>query len=444
MNVNEISMYLTTEEEKMLKGEMGSSRQWAMEYLVKYSEALKAERFVKASSVSGSFSLRLKDEMPPEAYEDLLKKGYPVPLYSHLQPEMEFFNEAGYTLEEIKEQRETNKICGQVGSYLCGSCAPYIVGWIPVFGTIAPTGESSHVPYQNSVFGARSNKESLSLSRIAIAGRVPYCGLYTDEGRKGTIQVKVETELEEEADWGAMGDWVGRLHKGRPSNGLGGDIPVFTGIERFGDVRVEHLKGLGGAVATTGDCGMYHIVGYTPEAHTLEMAFQDDKPLETVTFGKKELKESYDQISSHGPDRVDAVVFGCPHYTIHQLTSVARLLEGKKVKKGVKFWILTPPFHREMARLTGIYDIIRDSGALILSHCWGMNLHEPYLIPSWEILPERDTPPKTPTSLVIATDSPKVCFYAPMLWRGMVDVWFGKMKDCVNAALTGKWNTREN
>lgn len=425
----------------MLKGGMGASRQWAMEYLVKYGEALQAERLIKISSVAAGIGPRLKNIMPIEAYEDLLKRGFPVPAYGGLRTEMEFFFEAGHTFEEVEEQHEIDRLCGLVGSYQCGSCVPFIAGWVPVFGTITPVQGSEQVSYINSVFGARSNREALSLSRIAIAGRVPYCGLYTDEGRKGNLQVKVETGLEEEADWNAMGDWTGRFYKGKPSYGLSGDIPVFTGIERLGDVRVEHLKGFGASVATTGDCGMYHIVGYTPEAHTLGMAFQGDKPLETVTFGKKELKEAYEQISSYGPDRVDAVVLGCPHATIDQLTRIAKLVQGKKVKKGVKFWILTPTLHREMARLTGIYDILRDFGAYLMSKCWGMSLQEPYLIPSWEILPARDTPPKTPMSYVIATDSPKLCNYAPKLWRGIVDVWFGTMKDCVNAAITGKWES---
>lgn len=239
------------------------------------------------------------------------------------------------------------------------------------------------------------------------------------------------SQLEEESDWNAMGDWAGRFFT-KKVYGISGDVPVFSGLERLGDVRVEHLKGFGGSLATTGDCGMYHLVGYTPEAHTLEMAFQGDKPPETVTFGERELKQSYEQISSapHS-DKVDCVVLGCPHYTIDQLTRVARMLDGKKVKRGVKFWILTPPHHREMARLTGIYDTIRDSGAYLMAHCW---MIMGYILPPWEPLPEHYT---------VATDSPKLCSYAPKNWRDVVDCWFGTTKDCVNAAITGKWeNTR--
>ena len=42
---------------------------------------------------------------------------------------------------------------------------------------------------------------------------------------------------------------------------------------------------------------MYHIVGVTPEAESLEMAFGPKTPVETFTYGKDERRRVYDQLN---------------------------------------------------------------------------------------------------------------------------------------------------
>jgi len=418
-------VYLTREEEKMHSGERGPAREWAMNYLVAYGEALDAESFVEISSVGcGGIYIDTLKGVPRDVYRDIVKRRMAVPVYSWCIPDPEQWQEGGFTPEAVEKHRELNELSGKLGIHVTGTCANYLVGWIPIFGSHVASDESSQVPYINSVLGARSNRETLeSLLRIGIAGRTPFCGLHTDEERQGNLLVRVDAELRDASAYAALGDYVGRIRQ--ESLGVSGDIPVFTGIK--GDVRPEYLVGFGASLATTGNVGLYHLVGVTPEARTLSEAFQGEKPPEAVTVGEAEMKEAFTQISTQGPDEIDWVVLGCPHYTVDQLYQLSKRLEGKKIKKGITFWVLTSPAHREMSKLTGILNTIKGSGASVLSQCWSIldGLHpEGYV--------------------VAATDSPKFAYYAPKIWRAThpgthVDVWFGGMEDCVSAALTGKW-----
>ena len=82
------------------------------------------------------------------------------------------------------------------------TCTCYMpeVGNKPEKGEILSWSESSAVVYANSVLGARCNRNSGILDIMgSIVGYVPYFGLLTDEGRKATWIVKIETSKKPEA-----------------------------------------------------------------------------------------------------------------------------------------------------------------------------------------------------------------------------------------------------
>ena len=60
----------------------------------------------------------------------------------------------------------------------------------------------------------------------AITGRTPEYGFHLDRHRKGTLVVRLETPLEDLADWGAVGKIVGEKHQNYYA------VPVFTGVGR--------------------------------------------------------------------------------------------------------------------------------------------------------------------------------------------------------------------
>jgi predicted aconitase len=96
---------------------------------------------------------------------------------------------------------------------------------------------------------------------------------------------------------------------------------------------------------------MYHIPSMTPEAPTLEAAFQGKKPKETVAITKADLKRVYELMNYGDSTDVDFVYLGCPHYNIEEIRKVADLLEGKKCK--TRFWVGTNPPTYKTAVLAG-------------------------------------------------------------------------------------------
>ncbi len=74
------------------------------------------------------------------------------------------------------------------------------VGNTPAMGEVLSWSESSAVVYANSVLGARCNRNSGIIDLMgSVVGYVPRFGLLTDEGRKATWIVKIETTKKPEA-----------------------------------------------------------------------------------------------------------------------------------------------------------------------------------------------------------------------------------------------------
>ena len=297
-----------------------------------------------------------------------------------------------------------------MGIYCTGTCAPYLVGWNPIFGSHVASTESSCIVYLNSVLGVRTNKHTFpSILASCVMGKTPYFGLHTDEGRKGRLLVKVETKLSNSSDYAALGWFTGYI--------AGIDVPVLTGIPS-GNVSQYELMALGASMASTGGVGMYHVVGVTPEAPNIEKTFRGEEPEETFSFGEEELRKTYENMTISGTKKVDCVVLGCPHLSITELVKVAELIKGKTVNEKVRLWLMTSPIIIWQAEMMGIADVIRVAGGRIVVSCFHTITH--------------------PVPEVFAVNSGKACYYLRGDFPKAV-IWFGNMEKCVEAALTGEW-----
>ena len=144
------------------------------------------------------------------------------------------------------------------------TCAPYLLDGPPVCGQQIAWAESNAVVYANAVIGARTMKYPDYLDiLIALIGRAPNAGAHTDAGRRATVQIAVDVPVErlDDAFYPTLGYHVGTI----ASN----DIPVLTGLERAAPTA-DDLRAFGAAFATTSAAAMFHIVGVTPEAPTLD------------------------------------------------------------------------------------------------------------------------------------------------------------------------------
>jgi predicted aconitase len=167
---------------------------------------------------------------------------------------------------------------------------------------------------------------------------------------------------------------------------------------------------------------MYHIVGVTPEAESLEIAFGPKQPIETFRYGKDEQRRVYDRLNATAKDaNVDFVMLGCPHAAIEQLREAARLLDGKKVSANCALWIFTSRAVKSQAQQEGIVQTLGKAGAVLLTDTCSAFA---------QALP--------PGTKVAALDSAKQVHYLPAILG--IQAWFGSTADCITAALTGRWS----
>jgi predicted aconitase len=423
-------MKLTDDERAMLDGHKGKACQKAMELLVRYGEALGAERFVDTDNVAGvpgSSTPYLENYYRDagDRYDVIFSRFdldsdevVPVPRATvhtcHLQGGVDPDNwqVLGAKPELARVSRESEAAAAAHDVRILKTCTPYLVGNTPAFGEHCAWMESSAVVYCNSVLGARTNVEGReSTSAAMLTGKIPDFGLHRPENRFGSHRIEVELEVESIMDWGMLGYFVGDV--------VGERIPVLTG--HFNVPDVVRYKHFGAAAASSGGVEMYHLVGVTPEATTLEAAFGPRRPVETIRYGKAEQRRTYETLNANGHDRhVDYVMLGCPHAALEQVREVCQLLAGKRISANCNLWIFTSRAVRALADREGLTRVIRDAGGVLLTDtCSAIG----------QVLP--------PNTRVAALDSAKQVHYLPAIMG--IEAWFGTTRDCINAALTGRW-----
>ena len=324
-------MYLTDEQQAILNGEKGETMAKVMKTLVMYGDAFGADKMVPVTSqynhLVTSFGLKMIAPVY-ELMDQLIEAGAisqqkfsmdPRPLDKNVPANFLqnlIFNKFMYSKQDFYEGQ-----LQQLGlmSDDAFTCACYLdqVGNKPQKGEVLSWAESSAVVYANSVLGARCNRNSGIMDIMgSIAGCVPHFGLLTDEGRKATWIVKVETSKKPEAQ--LLGSAIGMK--------VMEDVPYIYGMEKWlgtelDDAACAYLKDFGAATASNGAVGLYHVDKLTPEAceqgeslicENAQVYVIDDAELQRV-------QDSYPVIWKN-PDAKPKLCFvGCPHMSLQQL-----------------------------------------------------------------------------------------------------------------------------
>jgi predicted aconitase len=424
-------MQLTDEEKAMLDVQQGPAIQKAMDLLVRYGNALNAERLVETNNIVASVSATtpfMRDFAKQNGGMDAVFSQFSLDSDEVVRiPKIKAFTthtqlgfdpaqaaRMGVDEETVHFYRKGEAFTTGLGIQATNTCTPYQVGNIPTRGEHCAWMESSAVIYCNSVLGARTNTEGReSVGAAMLTQRIPYWGYHLDENRLGTHLIEVATPVESTADWGLLGYWIGDKVQEK--------VPVITGSGIGKTPNLARLKHFGASASSSGGVEMYHIVGITPEAMSLEQAFGHHKPQEVFRFDAKEKADILERLNSTGQDRkVDYVMLGCPHYSMEQLWELTQLIEGRKVHADCELWIFTPRSTKALCDQNGFTRIIEEAGGHILSDsCSAMS---------------RAMPKGT---RVVAMDSAKQSHYLPAILG--VQAWFGSTADCVEAACTGQW-----
>ena len=418
-------MRLTDGEKAMRDGSEGPAVAAAMDLLIRYGDALGAERLCDTRNVAGTMT------QPSPAKTKLVREGGWDKAFSviNLDSDGDFeiphmrvptcqlqhgfgadaLGVAPYPPAMVELQGDAESFYGAHGVNILATCTPYQVGNLPVRGEHVAWMESSAVVYANSVLGARTNCEgTASTGAASLTGKIPCWGNHHEANRYGTHLVEARVPVDGFLEWGMLGYFVGDL--------VQENRPVVTGL--LGQPDLADLKHFGAATASSGGVELYHLPGITPEAPTLDAAFDGAVPA-AIPYGPRERRATYETLNSQGTSTdVDFVLLGCPHASLDQIARAARALEGRTLT--AELWIMTPRALRAMADRSGYTEIITRAGGRVLTDsCPAMS---------------RSAPDGT---RVFATDSAKQAHYLPAILG--IEAWFGTLEECVDAAVTGTW-----
>ena len=387
-------MFLTDEQQAILNGSKGETMAKVMKTLVMYGETFGADKMVPVTSeynhLVTSFGLKM---MKPvfDLMQQLIDAGAvssqkfsvdPRPVDKNVPANLlqnVIFNKIMYASQASYEKQLKELGLMNDDAFTC-ACYLDQVGNKPKKGEVLSWAESSAVVYANSVLGARCNRNSGIMDIMgSIAGFVPNFGLLTDEGRKATWIVKVETTKKPEAQ--LLGSAIGMK--------VMEDVPYITGLSKWlgqdlSDEACAYLKDFGAATASNGAVGLYHIENLTPEAveqgagliaEGATVYVIDDAELQRV-------QDEYPVIWKNADAKPKLCFIGCPHLSLQQLISWTERVEAglkaaSKKKVCIPTVFTTAPAVKAEFEKTEYAQRLKDTGVILSYICPLMYMNNP-------------------------------------------------------------------
>jgi predicted aconitase len=411
---------LSDRDRAMANGEHGPAQALAMSILVRMADVYGATELMDISQAHIDSTIYLGDATL-EFAERLASLGARVAVPTSLN--VSGVDECGWKDWAVKPEwaaKAARQMLAyeRMGAVPMWTCAPYQTHMRPVFGQQIAWGESNAIAFANSVIGARTERYPDLLDICcAITGRVPAVGLHLTENRRGELLLRLDgvpAALQRDDQFFAvLGHLVGQL--------AGDHIPVIDGI--VVSPAEDQLKAFAAAAASSGRVALFHMVGVTPEAPTLEAAFQGDTAVKsrvrTISITTADLRAARRELTTADGRELDMVILGSPHFSLAEFSLLAPLVAGQHAHPRVKFLITSSRLMKERAHETGVLEPIVSFGAQItLDTC---------------ILASPMLPPEIKT---LMTNSAKYAYYAPSLLNTRVT--FGSLADCVRSAVEGR------
>jgi len=352
---------LTSEERAILAGKRGEAPKRALEYQIELGKFCGAERFVPITNVHMMGDIEVMGDAGLRYLRDEVALGARCAVGATTNARcMDFAHCArlGQDPVEVAKERELIACLRDMGVITTDTCINYQTVYQPHMGEHVAWGDTGTVIYANSVFGARSNFESGPAAlAAALTGRTLEYGFHLDEHRRGTFTVRLDTPLRDLADWGGVGKLVGESHQNYYA------VPVFHGYA--GMPTADELKHLGAALASYGSMAMFHFVGVTPEAPSVEAALGGRTPTDAMTIGATDLERLYAGYAlADGDARL--VVFSGPQQSLLEMRRLAELFDGRSIKEGSSCFVTTNSAVLAQARKLGYADALERAGVTLL------------------------------------------------------------------------------
>ncbi|MBI2753137.1 MAG: aconitase X catalytic domain-containing protein [Betaproteobacteria bacterium] len=354
-------MEFDPEERSILSGGRGEAARRSLEYQIEVGRFWGAKRFVPVTNVHMMGDIEVMGDGGLEWLRGQAALGARCAVSTTTNARcIDFAHCArlGQDEAEAAKERELIACLRRMDVVTTDTCINYQTVYQPHLGERVAWGDTGTVIYANSVFGARSNFESGPAAlAAALTGRTPEYGFHLCEHRRGTFTVRLEAALDDLADWGAVGKLVGEAHQSYFA------VPVFHGYR--GTPTADELKHLGAALASYGSMAMFHFVGVTPEAPSLESALGGNAPVDEMVIGDEDILRVYRGYAL-GDGDARLVVFSGPQQSLLEMKRLATLFAGRKIKAVSSCFVTTNSGVLAQARSLGIAQALEDAGVVIL------------------------------------------------------------------------------
>ncbi|MEM7115215.1 MAG: aconitase X [Chloroflexota bacterium] len=356
-----MTIELNETQKAMLSGERGLAKQMGMRLLLDMAAAAGSDELIpiKSAHISGvsplTGGLGLRLFLARLGSEEGVSMAIPTTLNSAGCDEAQFAEMKIVAPDFLEHNHEIVELYTKLGIRPTQSCIPYEWEGVVVEGEAA-WAESNAICFGNSYTGLITNRESgLSALACALTGYSPKYGLLHEEARQPNLEVIVTAEMTEPADFSILGDWIGMQREPHWRTPYG-PIPVIRGLPS--NLSHEQKKALTAAAANYGSPLLY-VEGQRPIP---EGDFQAQ-----LIFDADALAQRYGDLQPQ--TAVSLIVIGCPQASVGEIRAVAKLLNGRSLSPDAPpLWVFTSAHNKAIAEKTGLADIIRQSGALLLEN----------------------------------------------------------------------------
>jgi len=412
-------LFLSQQDKRKAAGGYGEATAFAMSQLITIAEMLDCKRLIDVTQVhlvgsyhSGPANISLLERLVEQGAKVVVPTTLNAGSADLLHPQGN-----GESAPFIEHSCEVVQLYQSMGCRAELTCAPYHLPTRPTLNENIAWAESNAVTFANSVLGARTNMSYQYLDLFAaLTGRMPEYGLYLPKNRAGQIHCDLQGLphhwLSTDAFFPLLGYVLGRNCKDR--------VPVITGLPA--STSEDQLRALSAAASSAGCVPLFHAVGITPEAETLNAAFASKPIQDTLLITAEKILQARSELNTNVESRtkLGAICLGAPHFSVTEFRHLLTLLRGRSIAKGITFLISTSRHN---------YRQLSDQGTAQQLKLLGV-----------EFVTDRcsyyGSPFEEAIDGVILTDSAKWAYYGPSNLN--MPVTFARLEDCVISAVSGQ------
>jgi predicted aconitase len=400
----------------MLRGDDGRAAQLAMEIVVDVAEVLYATRLIDVESthIDGCLAVgQVSADFPAL----LASHGGRVRVPSTLNVSSLDLLHPDDSAEDAETRALAKRIMDtyvEMGAEPTWTCAPYLLEQRPAFGTHVAWAESNAIAFVNSVLGARTGRYGDFFDICAaLTGRVPYAGLHVTENRRAravfTLRGFTPEQLAADVLFALLGYIVGER--------TGTLVPAVDGLPD--EVTEDQLKAFGAAAAAAGSVALFHAVGATPEAPTLDAALGGGSADIELDITPADVRAARDALDAEANGELSAVSVGTPHFSIDEFEQLRALLSGRPVHGEVRFYASTGrQTHAQLLERGWLAELEALGVRIVTDTCT-------YVRPFFDL-----------GAGIALTNSAKWAYYAPMTVDATVAL--AGLRECVESAVAGR------